>query len=167
MKRKLILMLLLTTSRAFSCDEQGAFGFEFGKPVPSDAEQFQYEGGSARNAAGCFYGALPEQLVGWEKYSYCANRDRKFVYALRASSKVEKGAEGREKARLMIIAAKEEWSKKYQLNFEQEFDSSFNWTAKTPKITASIYMLYGEEIFLECSHNELLGKAAQIALSSW
>ena len=89
MKRKLILMLLLTTNSTFSCDDQGAFGFEFGNPVPSDAEQFQYEGGSARNAAGCFYGTLPEQLIGWEKYSYCANRDRKFVYALRASSKVE------------------------------------------------------------------------------
>jgi len=77
-------LLLAASGAGLACDATGAFGFEFGKPVPADASKDQ-TGGSVKNAMGCFDGMVPAPTQPFEGYAYCANRDRKFVYAIEAS----------------------------------------------------------------------------------
>jgi hypothetical protein len=166
MHKELALAILLLSSPALACDEKGAFGFEFGKPVPKDADE-QQRGGSVKNAMGCFDGSVPDPLPGFDRHAYCANRDRKVVYGLEASHNIEPGEAGIAKAKQEILAIKKEWEEKYGLVFKPNYDHGLSWTAETPQVYSRIYVLFGQTLVVECNNPELESKAMQIALKSW
>jgi hypothetical protein len=162
MHKQLTLAMLLLSSTALACDEKGAFGFEFWRPVPKEADEHQ-QGGSVKNAMGCFDGVVPDPLPGFDRHAYCSNRDRKVVYGLEASHKIEPGEAGIEKARQEILAIKKEWEDKYRLVFETVYDHGLSWTVDTPKVYARIHVRFGH-LVVECSNPQLEAKAMQIAL---
>lgn len=175
MKRLRWAVLLLAASGAsVACDATGAFGFEFGKPVPADASKDQV-GGSVKNSMGCFDGMVPAPTQPFESYTYCANRDRKFVYAIEAKRTYADGKvldadkpdaeEMYAKARAAIAEIKDAWEKKFGLVYKSESESGIRWEAETPTVRSTI-MIWGDKVVVDCTNKSLEAQALKAALSS-
>jgi len=166
--------LMLASSASLACDATGAFGFEFGKPVPAEASK-TLVGGSVKNAMGCFDGMVPSPTAPFERYAYCANRDRKFVYAIEASRIYADGkvldadkpdaAEMYAKARAAIAEIKEAWEKKFGLVYKAENDRGIRWEAETPTVRSTI-TIWGPRVVVDCTNKSLEAQAMKAALSS-
>jgi hypothetical protein len=175
MKRMTWAALLLAASGAsLACDATGAFGFEFGKPVPQDASKTLI-GGSVKNAMGCFDGMVPAPAEPFEGYAYCANRDRKFVYAIEASRIYADGkildadkpdaAEMYAMARAAIAEIKETWEKKFGLVYKAENDRGIRWEAETPTVRSTI-TIWGPKVVVDCTNKSLEAQAMKAAMGS-
>jgi len=166
-------LLLAASGAGLACDATGAFGFEFGKPVPADASKDQ-TGGSVKNAMGCFDGMVPAPTQPFEGYAYCANRDRKFVYAIEASrvyaeSKIldadkPGAAEMYAKARAAIAEIKDAWEKKFGLVYKAENDRGITWEAESPTVRSTI-TVWGPKV-ADCTNKSLEAQAMKAAMSS-
>jgi hypothetical protein len=168
----MVLAVMVTTSSlGMACDEKGAFGFEFGRPVPAEASK-QMIGGSGM---GCFDGIVPLPWEGFDKYSYCANRDRKFVYSIDARRNYAGGkvydagmpdaAEVKAKATQAITEIKDAWEKKFGLKYASDYSHGLRWTAETPAV-ASVITISGPYVVVDCTNRSLESKAMGIAIKS-
>jgi hypothetical protein len=164
--------LLVTSSTGLACTDTGAFGVQFGTPVPKDADEEMHRGGSVPNAMGCFYGTVPAPFPGFDKYAYCANRDRKTVYALEGyvvidgGRKIWDGDDVKEKARAIVSTFKQNWAEKFGFKFEQDFPSNvLTWTAETDTLSAHI-SVDGQYVIVECTNRMLEGKAFAAGLKT-
>ncbi len=168
--------LLLTGGAALACSEKGAFGVEFGKPVPASASKQQRDGGSVKNAMGFFDGEVPEPMPGF-KHGYGANRDRAFVYAIEAKrfffdlnspatpNSNEEFKAARQAATTEVVQIKDDWEKKFGLSFERDDDEGRSWTADGGTFTARIY-IFASAIHVECSNKKLSNKAFSRGMAS-
>ena len=176
MKRTKVLALLLAAASAgLACDEKGAYGFEFGKPVPESASREQRDGGSVPNAMGCFDGAVPAPIPEFEKYGYCANRDRKFVYAITEFREFmdEKNADDEiarkaafDKVRKEILVLKATLEERYGLKYQPDYANGLSWTAEGPVVTSWITVL-GRQLRVECTHRKFEADAFRAGMQSW
>jgi len=167
-------LLLAASGAGLACDATGAFGFEFGRPVPQDASMYQI-GGSVKNAMGCFDGMVPAPMQPFDHYRYCANHDRKFVYAIEASHVYADGkvldadkpdaAEIRAKAKQVIAEIKEAWEKKFGFKYTSDYEHGLRWTAETPEVR-SVIDTVGPRIVVDCTNKKFEASAMKIALKS-
>lgn len=170
------LALLLAGGTALGCSEKGAFGVEFGTPVPNHASKTQRDGGSVKNAMGFFDGDVPQPLAlpGY-KHGYGANRDRSFVYAVEAKRSFfdlgaptttttnEEFKAAVKTAIEEVIQIKNDWEQRFGLEFESDYEDGHSWTADTGVFTARVY-IFSASIHVECSHNALMSKAFSTAM---
>jgi hypothetical protein len=172
MKRVKVAVLLLSASGAsLACDATGAFGFEFGKPVPKEANGPMIGG----SGMGCVDGVVPAPASFFDHYAYCANRDRKFVYAIEASRVYADGRvldadkpdaeEMYAKARAAIADIKAEWEKKFGFVYEKVYEHGLHWEARTPTVSSTI-MVMGPRVVVDCTNQALQSKAMGIAIKS-
>ena len=170
-QRHIAWLLLVCSSLAFACDEKGAFGFEFGKPVPGKATR-ELSGGTG---AACYEGVVPAPIPGFESYGYCALRSRKFVYSLEAHRPIPgretlegaqaQGPEAKEKLKQEVLALVKEWEEKFGFKYESNWDSGLSWTAETPTLSSRI-AVSGPELVIECTNKALENKAFAQGLKS-
>lgn len=175
----MVLALMLAGGTALGCSEKGAFGVQFGTPVPSHASKMQRDAGSVKNAMGFFDGDVPEPvtLPGY-KHGYGANRDRSFVYAVDAkrnffdlgaptTATTDQEFKAAVKAAIEeVIQIKNDWEQRFGLKFESDYESGHSWTADAGTFTARVY-IFSASIHVECSNKALESKAIAAALKSW
>ena len=163
---------MLMAVPALACDEKGAFGFEFGQPVPAGAGN--PSGGSVSNALTCFTGEVPTPSPEFQQYSYCANRDRKSVYSLEGKVEFAGGrtinnaeADLMQKAAEAIALLRKTWEEKFGFRYSKDFEShELSWTATTPTLRSNI-RLWGNFVVVECTNLALEKNALSAAMKSW
>jgi hypothetical protein len=172
MKRIMVLTLLATSGAGLACDDTGAFGVKFGTRVPNDAAEKQHRGGSVANAMGCFFGNVPTPFPGFDKHAYCANKDRKSVYALEGyvtilgGKMIWDGDEVEQKAVEIVAKVKQTWEEKFGFKYTQDYEKSdLSWTAENASLYSHI-SVDGQYVVVECTNKALEGKALGAGLKS-
>ena len=169
MKRGFLLAVLLGASSAgLACTEKGAFGAEFGKPVPANASADAYDYGLGTDGRGCFTATAPAPYKRFGKYGYCANRSDKVVFAVDAYRTIIDPSQMKEEnpawekaandARAEILGIKKDWEKKYGLTFKMHGTLGLVWSAETPAVQAVI-AVQGAELHVKCVNRALEAKS--------
>jgi hypothetical protein len=125
---------------------------------------------------GCADGPVPMPWEQFNEYSYCANRDRKFVYAIEASQVYAGGrildadkpgaAEIEARAKQVIAEIKEDWEEKFGFKYESDYPHGLSWTAETPTVRSNI-AVRGPRIVVDCTNKSLESKAMGLALKNF
>lgn len=169
-----LVLVLLLARPAFGCDQAGAFGFPFGKPVPEDAtdvKDFWFQGGTAPgNVIRSFTAKVPAPLAGFDNYVYWSNRDRKIVHAITAFRRLSAapGEASRrsalEQTRMEMEALRKSWSAKYGFTYAETATGGQTWEATMPVVSSTIGRFGTDYLYIECVHRDLQREALDVAL---
>ena len=175
----LVFALFVACHDASGCNDDAAFGFRFGQPVPKDAtddvESTWFKGSpGAGNHLESFAGNVPTPLADFDNYVYYANRDRKVAYGVVAYRQLEyvntqplsdeELEELRVEARTELERIAGVLEANYGLVYEPDpyTPSGLYWEAETDDVRAVLSVFLGQVIYVDCTNKRLEREALRL-----
>lgn len=159
-----------------ACTAEQAFGFPFGKPVPSgatDVKEKLFQGGFAGGNVLASFNA-PAPVAKFTHYAYWSNRDRQSVYSVQAYTALISDAElaGDESARVAaleigraeITQLRDEWQELYGFVYQRVNESGLKWRAEKDGVVSTIGVMGAQYLYIDCTHTALENQAIAKAL---
>jgi hypothetical protein len=180
-RRFLLVAIIICAPGANACTKEEAFGFHFGKSVPSgavDVKEYYFMGGTGPgNVLRSFQASVPSPMENFPHYAYWSNRDRKAVNSIVAfrqliSDKKLLNDEAYrtavlEKVRVEIAQLRDLWQKMYGITYVSTTPSGLTWDGENAEVSSTIGTFGGEYLYVECTNKALRQEAEQMAWKSW
>ena len=168
LRRMTAMLMLACMSPAIACTETGAFGFRFGQPVPTAAQDITIGMFGGGRIFGHYQGVAPEPFRDFTDYGIASVTDRKAVYGITAIRELApewvfqsaqdhpERALVREKGRIQTAELMKFYSDQHGFVFEKDGQAHFlQWKATTPTLELTIGTYGPRYVYIECLHRPL------------